>query len=101
MSDGKVRLECPKPMAWQHPDPRFRALPVRHAAPLWRSRRGYLVHRARSAIVFVQDRGRICITWWCGNSAQNPVPFRPECSEGTQPCVRCEALYQAAQRRER
>lgn len=95
----KVSLEIARDSSWRSPNRKFDSTPVRAALPFWRSRRGFLIHRARSMVIFFNDRGRIAVHWWCGNQSHNPIPYRPECSEGLQWCKRCAANWDARARR--
>jgi hypothetical protein len=70
-----------------------RALTVKSAEPLWYSRRGTKIHRIKSAVIFINQRGRMSATWWCGNFASDPIAYRPECGEGLSPCESCERKW--------
>lgn len=88
----KVRLERGKAQGWVGNE-RFRWVALKSALPYWRARRGWKIHRVRSAVVFANDRGRMSLTWWCGNSSQDPIPYKPECSEGLQWCGVCDGKF--------
>ena len=69
-----------------------RSWPVTGVAyPLWRARRGTKLHRIKTARVYINQGKRMAVTWWCGNMTSDPVPFRPECDEGWEPCRVCQA----------
>lgn len=96
MNEAKVKLEPHKEQGWVGA-PLFRWTAIRSAVPFWRARKGWKIHRVRTAMVFFNDRGRICLTWWCGNSANNPIPFKPECADGLSWCDACERRFRAHQ----
>lgn len=87
----------PERQAGYHP------LRVTRSWSRWRCARGWKIHRARFAQVYRDEwfygdncpRPRLVVTFWCGQSAQRPIPFREECAEGTEPCAKCDGLWAA------
>jgi hypothetical protein len=92
---ARTPLVMHRPNAWWN-DHLPRPLPITKAEPFWRGRRGYLIHRPKHGMVYLHDRGRISFTWWCGNSTNEPVLVKPECTDGLRPCGICEAKFQEA-----
>jgi len=85
-----------RPHDWWNDRFRATSLPVTSAVPLWRSRRGFLIHRPRHGTVYLHDRSRMSLSWYCGNQTNEPIPVKPECMDGLRVCGVCEAKYQAA-----
>lgn len=92
MIGEKVPLEVRSP-DWKNENSVFQQTAIRSALPFWRSRRGFLIHRVRTMVVYLNDRSRISAEWWCGNMAHGPIPYKPECSEGLRWCQTCETRY--------
>lgn len=77
--------------------PAYHATPIKRAQPLWRARSGFLIHRPRTGRLYLGQNGRVSFTWYCGNSALYPIPVKPECMEGLEMCVVCDAKWQKSQ----
>lgn len=77
------------PEGWELP------LQIRRAQPLWRARRGYKIHRPHHGRIYLHNR-HMSLTWYCGNCTNEPIPVTPECMDGLEPCVICEAKYREA-----
>lgn len=87
----RTRLAIVKhPDGWWN-DKLQRPLPIVSAEPLWRARRGYLIHRPRSGMIYLHNR-HMSLSWYCGNQTNEPILVRPECMDGLKMCRICEAL---------
>jgi len=80
-----------KPLGYW-PDHLAPPLTITAVEGLWRSRRGYLMHRPRSGRIYIHNR-HMSLAWWCGNSTNEPIRVKAECMDGLKACRRCEAMY--------
>ena len=93
---AKIPLLVREEEAHGWPDDRPASLPITRAAPLWRARRGYLIHRPLRGMIYPRwQTGSFVLgpythmAWLCGNSSNEPIPVKPECMDGLRPCRRC------------
>lgn len=97
VDNPKVTLGRPRrePDRSWHTDPLHRTVVrVTRTFSRWRSRQGWKIHRARYATIYGHI-GHMHIDYWCGSGTNRGIPFNEECAEGTEPCAKCEGLYQA------